>query len=171
MRRALAVGGAFVGICLVGYALFASESDEERILASLVALEDALRTTEGGTNPIFANARFSDAFEDIFHEQVHYSIPELTTGSNGRKSLVRLATQSTVYFSTLDVSFGGTDVELDRSGAAADVETLATIRATRGGSPERDERKVRFAFIKSDGDWLISEVRVFAKDEEAEAGF
>jgi hypothetical protein len=76
-----------------------------------------------------------------------------------------------VYFSTLDVTFSGTDVELIGSGTAADVETVATLRATRHGSPERDERKVRFAFVKPDGDWLISDVRVFAKDEESEAGF
>jgi ketosteroid isomerase-like protein len=166
MRRALAAGAAIAGLAVIGYAVLASPTDEERIRDRLDALEAAVQVDgDTSTNPVLRAGAVGGAFKEIFTEDVTFRIPELTSGDRGRPALARLAAQSGMYFSTLTVDFGGTDIELQGSATSARVTSVATVQGTRGGGRlERDDRAVTFTFTKQDGEWLISDVRVAPKE-------
>ena len=165
MRAWVALGGAGLGLALIGYALFAGKTDAERIIEQLDALEAAIAVTEKSTNPVMRSAQVNGAFKEIFTKDVTYSIPDLSSGDRGRAGLAQLAIGAGRYFQTLDVDFGS--VELDLVEGAIDTEVRAEATATgrrNSGDFERDTRRVVFGFTKDD-DWRIASVRVFAQTE------
>lgn len=162
------VAGAVVGLSLAGYALLGAQTDEEQILLQLDRLEEALRLDGETTNPLVLRGRFNERFEEVFAEDVTYRIPELSSPGKGRRSLVDLATRSSMTFRTLEVDLQNRDVELTGSATGADVGALAVLRATRGNHREHDERNVRFSFVNGKAGWQIASVRVYPRDEPSE---
>jgi hypothetical protein len=166
MRRWLAAGGAIVGLAAVLYALFAAKSDEELIAERLDELELAVQVdSDTSTNPILRTGALGGKFQEIFTEDVTYSIPELTSGDRGRNGLATLAARAGSYFDNLVIDFGARHIDLDGSGKGARVSTTATVTAVRrGGDVDRDERNVRFELEESGEGWRITSVSVAPKD-------
>jgi hypothetical protein len=166
-RRSLAIGGIVVGIGLAGYALFGGSSDEEKIRALLDRLAQAVSVT-GQENPVLRAGRLRSEFADVFTRDVRVKIPELTSLSSGRDSLVTLAAQTGSYFRTAEIILKDVDIQLVQSGVRAQVSCQATLLADRGQGLRRDERRVRFDLGKKDDDWRIDSVTVSSKGESLE---
>jgi hypothetical protein len=145
MTRAIALGGLVLGLSLVGYAVFARETDEEKILGVLRRLESAVHVDgDTASNPLIRAATLRREFGGVFDANVRYRIPELTGSSSGVESLVILAVQSTTGLTTLDLSFSRPDIKLVPP-AGATATTTARVRGFRGTEPyEEAERRVRF---------------------------
>ena len=165
MTKWLAVSGMALGISLIGYAVFARETDEEKILGALVRIERIVRIdADTATNPLIRASQLKHEYSEIFDKNVTYRIPDLAVPASGGESvesLVRLTVQSSVALTTLDVSFSKTEIQLATPPASATVKTVAKVRAFRGSSPyEEGERDVRFEFARSGGDWRVTSFSV-----------
>lgn len=162
MTRGLAFAGLVLGLSLIGYAVFARETNEEKIRGVLTRVEKAV-CVDGDTakNPILRATGLRRDFSALFDKNVSYEIPELSSPSQGVEPLVILALQSTTSLTTLDVSFSGADVQIAPSGTTATTNTIAKIRSFRGTEPYEDsERRVHFALTKTGGDWRITSFTV-----------
>lgn len=166
MQRLLAGLGFAAGAALLGWALLAGETLEEKLRSRLDRLETVLHTdAEVGNNPIVRTASLRGAFAELFTRDVSFRIPELASDDRGREALARLATQATTSLTTLEVDFGALAIEGTLEGSFANVRTRATVTALRGSQGyERDERAVRFTFDRADGDWLIASVSVAPRE-------
>lgn len=165
MSLRLAIAAGAVGVGLIAYAVLSAETDEEKILARLDQLEDAVRVDEETSNPILRLGRVRGQFSEIFTEDVTFSIPELTSAHQGRKTLADLAAKAGTSVRTFDVDFTHVDVSLTGSGTGATVSAVAELTATRStGRPERDERRVRFEFLNGDDGWQVADLRASGPD-------
>jgi hypothetical protein len=165
MTKWLAVVGMVLGVSLIGYAVFARETDEEKILRALGHIEKIVRVdADTATNPLIRAGQLRKEYSEIFDKNVTYRIPDLSVPSSGAESvesLVRLTVQSSVAITTLDVSFSGTDIRLGTPPATASVKTVAKIRAFRGTEPyEEGTRSVQFEFSRNGGDWRVTSFSV-----------
>lgn len=167
MKRWLALAGFVLGLSLVGYAVFARETDEEQITALLGRIEKAVRVDgDTATNPLFRAAQLRRDFSDVFDKNVRYRIPDLSTPSESAESLVALAARSSVSLTTLDVAFSHVEIRLVPPGSNATADTVAKIRAFRGSEPfEEGERRVRFTLRKMNADWRITSFSVDEKEQ------
>lgn len=157
MRRRAAVAVLSVGLGLVGYALFSSPSDEERIHAVLDALAEAISFDEP-ENPLQRTARLDRAFADLFGEDVVVRIPEAGVDTTGRGSLGQIGARTRVGYQSLRLSVAHVSVEAGAN--SANVALLAKLSGTRGSEVKSDERRAELRFDKVDGDWRIVRVRV-----------
>jgi hypothetical protein len=164
--RTLAIGLAVLGLGVLGYAFFARQTDEEQILDLLHRLEDAVRVEEGGGNPLMRMSKVNGAFEEIFDENVSFRIPEHTTASRGRRTLAGLVTKIGPYFTSLDITFEDITIDFESEQTRAQVACYGAGDGFSRGGRWNDKRRVRFVMDKRDGDWLISDLRVFPKGEE-----
>lgn len=169
-RRGIIAGVGAGAIVLVGivYFVFLRASDESRIRAQLAALVKAVQVTPDDTsvNPIGRFAHMNDAFSKIFDHDVRVSIPELTTLDAGRKPLAELATNAPRVFRSFDADFSSVEIKIDDAKASALVGATASVSAVEQGGVQRaDKRAVDFRFAKIDGDWMITSMTVWPKDE------
>ncbi len=149
------------GIGLAGYAVFAGKSDQERIADQLERLERVVEIS-GDENLLLRGSRIRGEFQEIFVKDVAVKIPELTSLGSGRAPLAGVATQAGARFSSADIDFGKLDISVGNAGA--NVKAPVTLTANdRAGRVRCDRRQVRIGFVKVDGDWLISSVRVISK--------
>jgi hypothetical protein len=166
MRKWHVAAGAAILVAITVYFAFFRPSDEDRIRSQLSRLAEAVEVTEGGSNPILRKARLDDAFGKVFDEDVRVSIPELSTLKSGRGGLVALAMQASVWARSAHLEFSHIEIKLDDARASAKVGAKADVRVVDGhGSTRRDDRAVDFRFAKADGDWKITSVTVWRKDE------
>jgi hypothetical protein len=169
MKRALALGALVAGALLVLWALFAGDTDEEKIRARLARLAAAVSVEGEGQNPVFRVAHLNQEFSELFTEDASVSIPELSEVREGRQALAALAGRATRYVEALDVDFEDVAVEINPP-KVAEVKARARLDAVRPGSQrERDERRVTIRFVDRGGAWLIASLRAEPK-AEAESG-
>jgi len=165
MKRALAVGALIAGALLVLWALFAGDTDEEKIRTRLARLAAAVSVEGQGQNPVFRVAHLNQEFSELFTEDASVSLPELSEVRSGRQALAALAGRATRYVEALDVDFEDVAVEISAP-KAAHVKARAKLDTVRlGGQRERDERRVSFRFVERGGAWLITSVRAEPKAE------
>ena len=162
MKRYLPHLGVVIGIAIAVYALFFSDSEEDRIRAKLDQLEDAARVSDANTNIVVRTARVKKEFAEVFDKDVRFEIPELTSDESGRDVLVGLAAQAPRMYQTVSVDLGGLDITVDEAGLTAIAQGPATLTGTRGGQLERDDRTVSLSFDKIEGDWKVVMVSVSA---------
>jgi hypothetical protein len=163
MRRRSALAALVLGVGCVGYALFASPSDDEQIRTVLGELATAL-SYDDPPNPVHRTANLNGAFRDIFTEDVQIHIAELSAKHSGRARLGQLGARASMGYQTLDLDFGDISVELEEG--AANVSLTAEMHAARGSEAKRDVRRAQLVFAKVDGDWRIARVRVRAPAAE-----
>ncbi len=168
MKRWLAIVGGLLGVSLIGYAVFAGESDEELIRQRLIQLEDAVRV-EGQVNPLMRMAQVNKAFKEIFTEEARIRFsqdavelyPQVVNIGRGRTGLAKAAGQGLSYLQRFDVDFGRIEIELNGD-SGAQVKTLATIDASNRSAYGRGEkRSVSFVFFNDD-QWRIESIAVGA---------
>lgn len=164
MKRATAVGILVVGLALVGYALLAAPSDEERIHAVLDQLAEAV-SYEAPPNPLQRTAQLNGAFKEVFSKDVVVKIAEVGANTSGRSSLGQLAARASMAYQSLDVSFS--DVSIEAGESAANVSSTAELNGMQGGEVRADQRHAEFRFEKIDGDWRIVRVHVSPPDDVA----
>ncbi len=163
LDRRIPLLGIGIGAILVAYALFATESEEERMRAVLTNLEQAVAVSEP-ENELQRMARINKAFGEIFTEDVRVQIPELSRMASGRKALALLAAHAGAHFATLDISFDSLDFSFAENETTGRVTSEVTLVATRAQDVERDERRVALGFIEQDGEWRIDSVGVLDED-------
>jgi phosphoribosylformylglycinamidine synthase len=172
MKRWLPLGLIAAGLIGLVYAIFFWSSDEDQIRARLAQLADTVRISDGELNPVVRHGRIRQEFAEIFVKEVRAEVSELSEGLHGRNELAAAATQVAGAYRSADVSFGGVDIRIDRSGMTADVNASATVTGAQHGQPvRRDERQVSFQFEKIDGDWKIVSLTVAARQEANDEGF
>jgi len=164
-RRTLALILGALGLTIVGYAWFARETDEEKILGVLAHLAAAVRVDEDAQNPIFRLAQVNKHFSEVFTEDVTFRIPEYTSASRGRKSLAGLTAQIGPYFQRLDVDFKNVTVDLDPDHTKARVASNAVADGSSRNGLFKEERRVRAEMAKTDGDWQIHHIVVYPRGE------
>ncbi|HEY6556840.1 MAG TPA: nuclear transport factor 2 family protein [Polyangiaceae bacterium] len=158
MKRTLIWLALGLGLLLVGYAFFASKTDEEIIEEQLTRLAAAVSVSPE-ENPLTRAARLNGEFSELFTRDATASVPELSAPVQGRRELLALATRAAAGFRTLDVAFSNTSVEVGN--AAAEVKTTATLSGVRSdGDLDRGKRAVSLRFTRSDGDWWIASANV-----------
>lgn len=163
-RRNVVIAAGSAGVLLLGWALFAPESDEEQIRALLERLAREI-AVEGETNILFRTARLNKAFEEIFTEDVSVSIPELTSLARGRGELARVAARAGSHFQNAEVSVKSVDVSFGPTPAHGKAACVAVLSSTDGSRARRDERLVDFTLLKRDGDWRIDGIIVGERPE------
>jgi hypothetical protein len=167
-RAALAVGVA--SALGVGGFFALRPTDESRIRAELAKLAAAVQIKEADAqaNPIGRLAHVSGVFETLFEPDVRVNAPELTPLQSGRSELVQLVTAAPRFVRTLDVDLGRITVKLDEPATSADVGAVADVKVLdRDGTARRDKRAVDFHFVKKDGDWVITTLSVWSRDDAA----
>jgi hypothetical protein len=164
-RRWLAAAGVVAGIGIVGYALFSQKTPEERIREQLERLSEVIRVGEEQENPVVRAARLNGQFAELFDQNVHAQIPELSNPIDGRKELVQLAARSHFWVRTLEVDFSRLDIEAGDVSASA--SGPARLHGTRtNGEPETGERQVRFTLSRVDSEWKIDSVKVERRSDD-----
>lgn len=158
IRKVLAGTLILAGLGVIGYAVLASETDEEEIVRQLMTLADAVGVREG-ENPLFRRARLGGVFENVLVDTVSVQVPDFGLPRNGREEVLILATRAGTYFESGTVDLD--DIEIDREGSRprAAVRAVATLTSVRG-SVRRDTRTVQFGFVLHDGDWLVDRIAV-----------
>ncbi len=165
MKRYLPHLGIALGIAIAVYALFFSESDEDKIRGLLERLEAAVRVTEDDTNVVVRGARMKNELSAIFIKEVSFDIPELSNVSAGRDELIGLATKAPQLWRTATVDLSGLVITLDEGAMGGIAVGDAHLDATRHeGSLHRDTRKISVSLEKIDGEWRIIALTVSAKD-------
>ena len=167
-RRLALIALAAFGVVFAVWLVFFRSSDEALIRAKLakLAVETRVTAEDTSTNPIGRFAHVNDAFKTLFDRDVRVSIPEIPGVQSGRKDVAELVTNAPRVVRTFDVDFSAIEIKLDDSKAGALVGTTATINAIeQGGATRSDKRAVDFRFAKIDGDWLITSLTVWPKDE------
>jgi hypothetical protein len=162
---------ALVAILLAAAGYFALRpTDESRIHAQLARLAAAVRVTEADlqTNPIGRFAHVSGVFEELFEPDVRVSIPELTSLQSGRRELAELVAGAPSYVRSFDVDFANVTVKIDDARASALVGAAVKVKAVdREGKSRADRRAVDFRFAKVDGEWIITTLTVWPRDDAA----
>jgi hypothetical protein len=157
MKRLLAGLGIVLGLALVGYAIFASPSDEEQIRERLEQLSRAV-DVDDTENVLFRKTRIDREFKQIFTSDVRVSIAELGRSADGRASVAQLATLAGRQYRSLDVEISPEAVSVESGSANVDGE-VTVLSSDQDLS--REARAVAFKLIKSaDEGWQISAVRV-----------
>jgi len=168
-RRGALVGVvAGIAVLVAVWLAFFRSSDEARIRAQLAALAAAVKVSpdDMSANPIARFARINDAFKKLFDAEVRVSVPELTTLDQGRKPLAELATSAPRIFRSFEVDFSDIEIKIDDAKTSALVGATANISAVEQGNVTRaDKRAVDFRFAKVDGDWIVTSLTVWPKDE------
>ncbi len=165
MKRYLPHLGIALGVAIAVYALFFSESDEDRIRDVLDRLTDAIAVTPEDQNMVLRAAHIKGEFADIFTKEVSFAIPELNQAAGGKRvELVGLAAKAPQLWSDARVDLSGLSIRVDEAGLSAVAVGDAQLDAIRrGGQIERDTRKVSISLDKIDGDWRIVSLTVSAK--------
>jgi uncharacterized protein (TIGR02246 family) len=143
-------------------------TDESRIRAQISRLEKAVRVTEADLqiNPIGRLAHVSGLCQALFEPDVRVSVREIPKLRSGRQEIEQALTAAPTFVRSFDVSIDVDDVKLDEPHTSAQVEGTARASAvTRDGEARRDTRSVSFQFVKRDGEWLITTVSVWSKDD------
>jgi hypothetical protein len=164
VKRWLAIGAVVLGLGALLYALFARPTHEERIRAKLERLALVVTLDREQQNPLLRAARLKKEFSELFTASVAVTIPELASPLTGRDELAALGARAGTEFQSVEVGFSKIEVELDTTETRAQVRSVATLTGTRGGELEHDRRRVRFGFVRQDGEWLIDLVSVAAPD-------
>jgi len=165
-RAALAVVGVASSLG-VGYFVL-RPTDESRIRAALAKLATAVQIKEADAqaNPIGRLAHVSGVFETLFEPDVRVNAPELTPLQSGRSELVQLVTAAPRFVRTLEVDLGRITVKLDEAATSADVGAVADVKAVdREGTARREKRAIDLRFVKKDGDWVITTLSVWSRDD------
>jgi hypothetical protein len=159
MKRALAGLGIVLGLALVGYAIFASQSDEEQIRERLEQLSRAV-DVDDSENLLFRKTRIEREFARIFTTDVRVNITELGRSADGRASVAQLATLAARQYRSLDVEISPETVSVGSGSASVDGE-VTVLSSDQDLS--RAARAVAFKLVKSDDQgWQISAIRVEA---------
>lgn len=158
-----------VGLALLGWAIFARETDEEAIRRRLDAIAAAVAIIpDEGILP--RAGRVKSGLVESLEKQATVTIPEVGERVD-RETLIGAAVGAGQRWRTGDLSW--TDVTVAVRGDTAHVDATAKLTATGGGQPRSDERKVALDLRKADGEWVVTAVDVSPsareEDEEEEA--
>jgi hypothetical protein len=163
----LATGALTLG---VGAYFALRPTDESRIREKIAKLAAAVRITDADlqANPIGRLSHVSGIFQTIFDQDVRVSIPELIQLHSGRRELEELVTAAPRYVRSLDVEIGNIKVKLDDAHTSAEVDAVADVSGVeRDGRKREDKRAVDFQFVKQDGDWIITTMNVWSREDAA----
>lgn len=168
-RRWLGYAAIAGGAALVGYAVLAGPSDEERIRGQLQALAHAVSSSEPVSNVVFRASYLRERFEEVLAPDVHIDVPEVGSLPSDHKSLALATARVQTGFGVFQVEIGELDIEVGASGgnqpSGASPEESATARGrvelTATGSLGREEeRDVVFHLAKQSGTWLVTAIHV-----------
>lgn len=168
MKRYLPHLGIVIGVAIAVYALFFSESDEDKIRTLLERLENAVAVTPDDTNLVLRAARVKNELTKVFTKEVSFDIPELSNVSAGRDELVGLAAKAPQVWRAGTIHLDGLAISIDDAGMGGLAVGDARLNATRhDGQVQRDTRKVSISLEKIEGQWRIVSMTVSAKDDAA----
>lgn len=155
MKRYLPHLGIALGIAIAIYALFFSDSDEDKIRALFERLEQAV-AVHADDNIVIRGARVKKELSEIVVKEVTFDIPELSQSNAGRDVLTGLAVQAPQLWKTADVDLDALELTIDDAGMGALAVGDAHLNATRhDGQLHQDTRKVSISLEKIDGEWRI----------------
>ncbi len=166
-RGVLVASLAALALAVGGYFLF-RPTDESRIRDKVAKLAAAVRVTEADmqANPIGRLAHVSGVFQTLFEPDVRVSVPGLPQLRSGREQLEQAMTAAPRFVRTFDVSIDVNSVKLDEGHTSAEVSGVAEATALdRNGDKRHDKRVVSLQFVKVDGEWLISTLDVWSKED------
>ena len=136
-RQALGVLGVGLGVLVLGYAIFAPENDEERILAVLDEVALSVSFSEPITNPVVWGLQLGKKFEDLMTEQIDVRVSEVRRGiPSSRSQLGPAAGIALQRYGALDITFSGLDVRVQDDRATA--EGTAEVTGVVGGEKRSD---------------------------------
>lgn len=153
-----------VGLGLIGWAVFARETDEEAIRRRLEVIAAAVAIVpEEGVVP--RALRVKEGLEESVAKDARVAIPELREQLD-RESLVGAAVQAGQRWSSGRVTYR--DVRIEKRGEdVAHVRATAVLDGTSGGAPRSDERPITVDLREVDGEWIVTGIEV---EPETEAG-
>jgi hypothetical protein len=160
------MAGGAIALMIAAYVFLFSPSDDERVRNVLVRLARAVEVSGDPSNPITHLAHVKGEFAEIFEEDVHVTIPELTSLQSGRSELAKVATDASLIFRAASVSFAVVNLDLNEAKTSALVRATAVIHLTdRDGSSRVDKRLVNFQFAKKDNAWRFRTLTVLPKTD------
>jgi hypothetical protein len=167
MKRYLPHLGILLGVSIAVYALFFSQSEEDRIRELLEKLEEAVAVSPDDTNVVVRAARVRSLFGEIFDKDVRYQIPELEAVSRGRAELAGVAAKAPELWRSATVDLDGLAITVDQAAMGAVAVGPASLNATRhNGTVEIDTRTVSLTLEKVEGEWRVVHMSVSAGENE-----
>lgn len=146
-----------VGLGLVGWALFARETDEEAIRRRLEVIAGAVAILpEEGVVP--RALRVKEGLEESIAKDATIAVPELRERLD-RETLIGAAVQAGQRWSSGRVSYRGLSIE-KRGDGQAHVSATAVLDGTSGAEPRSDERSVSIDLRRVDGEWVVTRLEV-----------
>jgi len=151
-----------VGLGLLGWAIFARETDEEAIRRRLDALAAAVVIVPD--EAVVPRAlRVRQGLQEGIERRARIDVPDVGVQLD-RDELVAAAVQAGQRYRAGDVAWSDVRVEV-RTGTEAHVEATAKLTATGGGGePRSDERAVSLDLRKVEGTWLVTAIDVAPGD-------
>lgn len=158
-RQWLALLTIAAGAGVLGYALLAAPTDEERIEERLHALTAAVSSREPVANVLFRASYLREQFEDYLAPSVQVSVPELGRLPSDHRSLALATAQVQSGMGRFEVALSSVQVrvERDRSPLQATVRARADLSA-EGRGLRSESRAVRFGLAKEGGTWRVTRI-------------
>ncbi len=144
------------GLGLLGYALLASETDEEAIQEQLHQLESAVYVREG-EGLVYRRVRLQAEFTELFTADAHVEAPELGQLPRGPAGLATVGARLGQLYDTAEATFHQVRIEVGPAADTAEVSAIARLSGNRHGQGYgTDERECLLRFVLDDGEWLIA---------------
>jgi hypothetical protein len=164
-RAALGAGAVVIGAGSLGYALFASASDEELITELLDELARTLSFSAPIGNVVFHGARLSESFQELLTERVVIRASEMSAPLPTERGKLGLAAAHVFSrYGSLDVSFSIDALQVE--GNSARCNATATAMALEHGVLRRTTRPIQLTLRKEGSDWRIEAAQVQALQED-----
>jgi hypothetical protein len=146
-----------LGLTLLGWALFARETDEEAIRRRLDTIAAAVAIAPD--ERVVARAlRVKEALSESVARDARIAVPELGERLD-RDELVGAAAQAGQRWKTGSLAWDEVEVTLHGEHAAR-VTAIARLDGTAGGEPRSDARPVTIDLARRDGEWIVTSLAV-----------
>lgn len=152
------IGMAAAVLLVVAIVFYLFSNDAGRIRKQFDALAGAVSKEAGETTAVMAIK--NRQLGELFAKECTMDFPEREfSGTYTATELARLVTQARMPCEHLEITFHNLRIEI--SGDAADVFGKAQASGKhRGGEAIKETRELECRLIKTDGDWLFSQLTV-----------
>ena len=154
-------GLLFLGIAIWIYQEWASE--ERRLLRRLGELQELIEK-DGGENDLVA-ANKARQLGELFTEDFTIHLTPIGETLTDRQRLMQVALQYRRQHSRVGLGFSDRELTLGVQKRRGELLTVASLTATRDGSPSRGRYRLRFEWQKQDGVWRIHTLEVLEQLE------
>jgi len=156
-NRALLLGIIGLGLCLIGWAIFGRETDEEAIRRRLMELSTKV-SIDPSEGIVVRGFRLKRDLPDYLAEDAKFHVPQVG-GDMSRGEVIASAIGAATRWPSAQIGWSGVEVTLGGP-SAAHLQGLAELTRRDDGGARSTERKITIDWVKRDGDWMVQSLDV-----------